>query len=138
MTDSTWRLLGITKGAGDCEHCGRRLSRLFRVAGPDGAEMVVGRRCAAGLTGYDWTTAAALRAQAIADADRAAEARYGEMYRELRRRATREAAAHGVTGAAGEGVCALRDRRPWQSEEDAVAFAREMLAASAAFAREVR
>jgi hypothetical protein len=132
MTTTTYRLLGITDGRGACDHCGRTLSRLFRIATPTGDTMVVGRTCSANLTGYRWSVAQAERLEALRLREEAALADYGDLYLSLVAQARAEAAVGGVAGAAGEGVLVLRDRPAYLEEAERVAFAREMLARSLA------
>lgn len=49
----SYRLTGIVKTAGECEACSREITqRVFVVANAAGAELGLGRRCAAKATGY--------------------------------------------------------------------------------------
>lgn len=57
MQAAEYRLTGITAGSGNCDRCNRELTqRVFAVAHKTtGAEMFLGRRCAAKATGYATT-----------------------------------------------------------------------------------
>src|SRR5882724_3359209 len=96
---TTWRLAGITASKGSCEHCGRSLSRLFRVINPDGRDMIVGRTCSAKLTGYNWTVAQAERTEALGY--RAAQAQ----------------------------IMLRDERERWMSDDERMAFVRGLLVA---------
>jgi len=130
---AAYRLVGITKGESECEHCGRALGRLFRLVGPEGDEMVVGRVCSAKLTGYNWSVKDAERAQRIADAEAKAAADYGQLWTEIVAQSRYEGQRFGYGGAATEGMIVLRDRR-WMTDDEARAFAEKALADSVAFA----
>ena len=123
---TTWKLQGITADRGQCDHCGRTLARLFRVVNPDGAEMVVGRTCAAKLTGYSWSIALAERVEAQRIARAAAVAHFGALYTDTLALAYAHAAEHGTQGAYGD-VAEGMERR-WITAADA----RAMLAQIAA------
>lgn len=127
---TTWQLTGITNGRGACDHCGRTLSRLFKVTSPDGVRMVVGKTCSKNLTGYNWQTAQAERIERIAQADAAAAAKWGDLYAALKVQAALAARRTETSGAAGEGIAALRDG--YLSDDEARAFAEKCMAASIA------
>lgn len=65
---AAYRLVSISRGAGQCEHCGRNLRKLCTIS--DGSrEMTVGQACCKELTG--WTPdAARLRRQEREEAAR--------------------------------------------------------------------
>lgn len=54
MDAAEYRLTGITRGSGSCDRCSRELTqRVFAVTHKvTGAELFLGRRCAAKATGY--------------------------------------------------------------------------------------
>lgn len=129
MTQTGWTLKGITDGRGACDHCGRTLSRLFRIADPSGQVIVVGRTCSAKLTGFSWTVAQAEHLERLARGEAAAERDYGQLYLDLKAVAARTAERYGVTGAAGDALQVLRDRL-LGSDTERTAFARRALAAA--------
>lgn len=112
-----WTLQGITEGSDACEHCGRTLSRLFRVTSPEGTEMVVGRVCSRKLTGYSWTVALAERVERSRLRDERAAATYGELWTEARRVAAATASLPGIetAGIAGDALEGMRQgvEREW-------------------------
>jgi hypothetical protein len=133
MTTTTWTLKGITASRGTCDHCGRTLARLFRIADPEGRQMTVGRVCARQMTGWNWTVAHAERVERMHQRERAAEERYGDLWRTLRAQAAHEGTVAGVAGVAGTALYALRDGGYWGDDTaEAVRYGRDCLAASVA------
>lgn len=126
---TTYILKGITAANGECDHCHRDLARLFRIADADGNEMVVGRKCAMNLTGYNWSIAQAERIQKLADAEVRAAADFGELWEAVKAQSAREGEILHYGGAATEAMIALRDRR-WMTDDEAKDFAEKMLAES--------
>lgn len=118
-----WTLKGIRRDSGSCDHCGRTLGRLFRVADAAGVEMTVGVGCSKKLTGYSWSVAQAERMQACADREARAAERWPELWSALLAQMEREQAAFdGYTGDAGAGLYELRDRGNVQYAAESLAL----------------
>src|SRR5882724_9312667 len=127
---TTWRLAGITASKGSCEHCGRSLSRLFRVINPDGRDMIVGRTCSAKLTGYNWTVAQAERTEALRLRSDAAAVKYGDLWVEVNRIARDPQVPAALGYRAAQAQIMLRDERErWMSDDERMAFVRGLLVA---------
>jgi hypothetical protein len=107
---TTWTLLGIDHTRGTCDHCGRTLTRRFRIQGPDGTISHVGSTHAKQMTGWSWTVAQAEHAERRTRAETAAAADFGALWAEAVAQRDLEVAVTGRAGAAGEAVTALRDR----------------------------
>lgn len=107
---ATWTLLGIDHTRGTCDHCGRTITRRFRVQGPDGTVSYVGSTHAKLMTGWSWTVAQAKHAERRTRAETAAAADFGALWVEAVAQRDREVSLTGRPGAAGEAVSALRDR----------------------------
>lgn len=109
-TTATWTLLGIDHTRGTCDHCGRTITRRFRVQGPDGTVSHVGSTHAKQMTGWSWTVAQAEHAERRTRAEAAAAVDFGALWVEAVAQRDREVSLTGRPGAAGEAVTALRDR----------------------------
>jgi len=109
-TTATWTLLGIDHTRGTCDHCGRTLTRRFRVQSPDGTISHVGSTHAKQMTGWSWTIAQAEHAERRARAEAAAAVDFSDLWVEAVAQRDLEVSVTGRAGAAGEAVTALRDR----------------------------
>lgn len=128
---TTWKLTGITASKGSCDHCGRNLSRLFRVVTPEGQAMIVGRSCSAKLTGYNWTVAQAERTEAIRLGEIRAAEKYGDLWAEVNRIARDPEVGMALGYRAAQAQIMLRDERErWMSDNERIAFVRGLLAAT--------
>lgn len=63
MDTITWTLIGLGRGHGTCDHCGRTLTTLFRIRNTQGHEMTVGRAHAKQYTGWTPSLAEARQAE---------------------------------------------------------------------------
>ena len=117
---ATWIFNGMSKGRATCDHCGRRITRLFAVTTPDGRALTLGIDHARAVIGDGWTSMRSLE-------DVEAQAKYGKLWVDLTAARDAHCALTGMGGPAAEGMRVLRDAPTYLTEGERVAFAQDAL-----------